>query len=130
MLYGSLFVIGAIFLFLTLLVHGLLPTRSNINDKNLISQTWSLFIGYVCIAIAQLSINKLPQNICILLGKVFALKNFLHTNFIAKQVLQIKKKKIKQNKISLKKFQVVKNCFRLKKFFSTYKQVFNLSCFE
>lgn len=69
-LYGCLFVVGAVFLLATLLVHGLLPARSNINDKNLISQTWGLFIGYLCIAISQLGMNKLSQSVCILLGKV------------------------------------------------------------
>ncbi|KAK6640696.1 hypothetical protein RUM44_012393 [Polyplax serrata] len=75
-LYGCLFVVGAVFLLATLLVHGLLPARSNINDKNLISQTWGLFIGYLCIAISQLGMNKLSQSVCILLDSVAILAYF------------------------------------------------------
>ncbi|XP_067015312.2 G-protein coupled receptor Mth2 isoform X1 [Anabrus simplex] len=67
MFYGSLFVIGAVFLVGTLLVFSMLSELRTLHGNVIIAQTASLLPSYVFLAVGQLTL-RIPRKLCISLA--------------------------------------------------------------
>ena len=70
--FGTLSIISAIFLFLTLAVYSILPELRDIQDKAMASTIAFLAFGYILLATEQLRVHPPIEDVlCIPLGKFF-----------------------------------------------------------
>lgn len=69
-LYGTYFVVGAIFLAATLLIYAVLPElRVTIHSGNLIAHTICLFVSYTTLAATTLATHLFNEYFCVTAGK-------------------------------------------------------------
>ncbi|XP_075218598.1 putative G-protein coupled receptor Mth-like 10 isoform X3 [Lycorma delicatula] len=81
-IYGIIYIIGAIFLFFTMFVYGFFPDlRKNVNDYNLIAHVSCLFLAYIGHIIIIFAIQLIKYNIvCKIMG--FVLQFSLFASFL------------------------------------------------